>query len=76
MMSARSIRDVVNRLNSDANYRGRLFQNPREFLQSELGITITNEMDTELRGYYAELQGARLNFGQPRSGEEVYAIFG
>jgi hypothetical protein len=76
MMSARSIRDVVNRLNSDADYRSRLFQNPREFLQSELGITITTEIDTQLRAYYGELQRARLNFRQPGAGEEVYAVFG
>ncbi len=76
MMSRRGARDVINQLNTDTNYRSRLFQNPKEFLRSEVGITITDEMDAELRAYYGELQRARLNFRMPEQDEEVYSIFG
>jgi hypothetical protein len=78
--NTKDLQSVVGQLNSDAAYRGQLLSNPKGFLQSELGVEISDQLSNEIATYFSSVKGTisrpNFKFGLPENVEElVYGIF-
>lgn len=78
--NVKNLQSVIDQLNSDTAYREQLLSNPKEFLQRELGMEISDQLNNDMTAYFSSIRSAisspNFKFGLPNNVQEpVFGIF-